>query len=98
MISRWLWLFINPIQLPDICPSARSVPPRAQHTCEALEALTSLLGGSILLSFGLPNIAFGVLGILQARGGEALHAADVAWRPRRYSTKTTVCNKLQDPG
>lgn len=57
--------------MPDICPSARSVPPRAHHTCEALEAL----GASILLWFGAPNI---VLGILQARGGEALHAADVA--------------------
>lgn len=41
VISRWLWLFINPLQLPDICPSARSVPPRAHHTCEALEALAS---------------------------------------------------------
>jgi len=74
VISRWLWLFINPFQLPDIYPSARSVPPRAHHTCEALEALralTSLLMAPILLSFGLPNIAFGGFGILQARGGEA---------------------------
>lgn len=35
------------------------------------------LGASILLWFGAPNI---ILGILQARGGEALHAADVASR------------------
>lgn len=39
--------------------------------------VASLLGASILLWFGVPKIAF-VDGILQARGGEALHAADVA--------------------
>ena len=63
--------------MPDIYPSARSVPPRAHHACEALKALASLLEASILLWFGAPNI---VLGILQARGGEALHVADVASR------------------